>query len=979
MTSRKKIVQFLKTPFYLALYTLTGACLVLALAWVDLAVAQSRLSVISVVVQKVSVTPRLGFAQASVTLTVGDAVGNPALSDQPASKGAITYRSSDDAIARVAADGTVTAVAAGSATISATQAADLPGFEAGAGSYQVTVAGPLSASANFTSRSWLVGVAVGADVVPVSGGGGIGKLHYAVTPALPAGLEFSVETGAVTGSALVPSPLTDYTVTVTDSGTPPGAATARFSLAIGAALLSTVNRATWVAQAGDPLNDTPVSAVGGIGTLGYAVAPALPAGLTMDASTGAITGSAAMASPRTEYTVTVTDGASPSHEVSANFTLEIRGLLTAVATPSGTTDAVVGRELSYQPVTAAGGVGALHYSVSPALPAGLALDEATGMLTGAAVAVAPLTTYAVTVTDSDSPAHTVTASFMMEVGETISVTSRVDAISVTAGDPVTVAAPVEASGGVGARHFEISPALPAGLALDASDGGISGSAVGESAETVYTVTVSDSVGQRASSAFSLRVFPILQTNVPNAGEVHRVHDTVSYTPALTWGGVPPYRYSVTPALPAGLALNAGTGAITGVTTTPSLLATYTYTVTDSAMPEHSAKGTFSLLVVPALTAATVKPAVSIMVDAAIVDEAPVNAVGGLGLLHFSVQPPLPDGLQMEERNGKIKNVPGTPIAVSPATEYTVTVTDSADPLQTVTATFTLAVHGNLAAALNQPYTTQALNEPLTAYAPVTASGGVGPLSYDVAPPLPDGLTMDRATGVISGTPTVEQLDTNIARYTVTISDTASPAHTVQERFGLLAFERPTANVRVPVKAYMIGDAVSYSPVQGGGAGGRKLEYRMLHGGLPAGLTMDSTTGEITGTALEVSPSNTFAVAISDPLVEAVPTSAFFNLEIAPALAVQLTSDALAGPAVGEPDVTLDSFVTVSGGVGDVAMTAALGVADLLEFTKAGTDSRAPRNLRVRPGAAPGMSSAIKVTVTDAAGHAVNKIFTVTWP
>ncbi|MFP3615821.1 hypothetical protein SB778_37900, partial [Paraburkholderia sp. SIMBA_050] len=71
--------------------------------------------------------------------------------------------------------------------------------------------------------------------------------------------------------------------------------------------------------------------------------------------------------------MTVTDGASPSHEVSANFTLEIRGLLTAVATPSGTTDAVVGRELSYQPVTAAGGVGALHYSVSPALPAGLAL------------------------------------------------------------------------------------------------------------------------------------------------------------------------------------------------------------------------------------------------------------------------------------------------------------------------------------------------------------------------------------------------------------------------------------------------------------------------------------------------------------------------------------------------------------------------------------------------------------------------------
>lgn len=883
MNGRMKMSKYLHTLSDLVLYTLVGACFVLGLSWAGATFAQSRLSVINVVVEKATATPRLSFAQPALTLTLGETAANPARSDQPASKGAITYRSSDDAIARVAADGTVTAVATGTATITATQAADLPAFEAGTGSYQMAVVGPLSASANFTSRTWLVNEPVGVAVVPVSGSGGIGKLRYAVSPALPAGLDFSVDTGTLTGSASAQSPLTTYTVTVTDGATPPGSATATFNLEVGPAMRSFINSTTltWVAQVGDALSGTPTLADGGIGTLSYAVAPALPEGLTMNAANGLITGSAAVASPLTEYTVTITDSASPAHQVSSTFTLEIRGALTAVPFSSERTRAAVGYKLSYQPVSAAGGVGALHYAISPALPSGLSLDEATGALTGAAVAVAPLTTYTVTVTDSDTPAHTATASFMMEIDEMLLATPRVDLVYVMAEDLVTVTAPVNASGGVGTFHFEISPALPPGLAINASDGSISGSAVGESAEAVYTVTISDSIAQRASATFSLRVFPTLKTSVFNASETHRVNDTVSYTPATTSGGLRPYHYTVMPALPAGLVMNEGTGAITGTATAASAFTTYTYTVMDGL--GHFVTGKFSLLIEPELSAITVTPTISVVADAN-VTEIPIKAEGGLGLHHFSVQPALPAGLTMDELSGTIKNIPGTLIELSPETVYSVTVTDSANPRQSASATFKLSVSSNpgIAITMNAPVKPQRISMVFPPYAPVTASSGIGSvLTYTVAPALPSGLSMDPATGIISGTPTVEQVDSSDARYTVTVTDSASPAHEAEARFGLVTYQLPTATVLVSSKTYRAGEAVNYQPVSGVSAAGRPVTYRVAGGGLPPGLKMDPNTGVITGTTHEEMKSEFFVYVSDLPLDGVVFASALFILEIVP--------------------------------------------------------------------------------------------------
>ncbi|MCI1985317.1 MAG: Ig-like domain-containing protein [Lactobacillus sp.] len=69
------------------------------------------------------------MSQATASMKVGDtkqvtAAATPAgADDEAAVNGAITYASSDETIAKVGTDGTITAIAAGTATITATSGA----------------------------------------------------------------------------------------------------------------------------------------------------------------------------------------------------------------------------------------------------------------------------------------------------------------------------------------------------------------------------------------------------------------------------------------------------------------------------------------------------------------------------------------------------------------------------------------------------------------------------------------------------------------------------------------------------------------------------------------------------------------------------------------------------------------------------------------------------------------------------------------
>jgi hypothetical protein len=130
--------------------------------------------------------------------------------------------------------------------------------------------------------------------------------------------------------------------------------------------------------------------------------------------------------------------------------------------------------------------------------------------------------------------------------------------------------------GAGQQWSVTSGALPAGLTLN-QDGTLAGTPTATGTFT-FTVTVTDN-GATATRQETITVADALAASLP---PVRVAEVTIPYSSSLAaTGGTAPYTWAVTTgALPAGLALDAATGAITGVPTVNGNVR-FTITVTDA--------------------------------------------------------------------------------------------------------------------------------------------------------------------------------------------------------------------------------------------------------------------------------------------------------------------------------------------------------------------------------------------------------------
>jgi hypothetical protein len=140
-----------------------------------------------------------------------------------------------------------------------------------------------------------------------------------VAPLLPTGLSLNPATGQVSGTPTALSAATAYTITGTDSG---GSANASLTLMVNDAAPSfAYTPSTFTLTLGTSVSAITPTSTGGT-VISWAIAPALPGGLTFSASAGTITGTPTTASPATLYTVAGIDSGGTS---TATFTLSING------------------------------------------------------------------------------------------------------------------------------------------------------------------------------------------------------------------------------------------------------------------------------------------------------------------------------------------------------------------------------------------------------------------------------------------------------------------------------------------------------------------------------------------------------------------------------------------------------------------------------------------------------------------------------
>ncbi len=271
--------------------------------------------------------------------------------------------------------------------------------------------------------------------------------------------------------------------------------------------------------------DGSVAASGGTTPYTY-TASGLPGNLSINSSTGVISGTPAQSSTGTaSATIKVTDSSQPSSQ-SATTSLSITIspanpaplAITTTSLPGGTAT------LPYPSTTlqAAGGVPPYTWALASgsSLPAGLSLSTA-GVLSGtpAAASSGPLT---FVVTDSFTTPHTAQASLTLTIsgggggggGLTLTTTSLPAATVNT-----TYATTLAATGGVAPYTFTLanSTALPAGLTLSAA-GVISGTPT-TAGSTPFSVTVTDSTTPTALTLTSNLSITVNTTAGPSCGNM----------------------------------------------------------------------------------------------------------------------------------------------------------------------------------------------------------------------------------------------------------------------------------------------------------------------------------------------------------------------------------------------------------------------------------------------------------------------------
>jgi len=181
---------------------------------------------------------------------------------------------------------------------------------------------------------------------------------------------------------------------------------------------------------------------------------------------------------------------------------------------------------------------------------------------------------------------------------------------------------------------------------------------------------------------------------------------------------------------------------------------------------------------------------------------------------------------------------------------------------------------------------------------LSAQGGSGTRTWSIASgALPPGLTLNSASGEISGSPSAA----GVYEFRVRVSDGSrlgSKQFTIPVREPLVAHAHraPPAEVGIPI-----------SPLNVAASGGSRSKSWRLEGSLPRGLTFDTTDGAITGTP-GVAGIFLLNAIVSDS--EGRSADVHLALVVNPELALARTS--LASASIGRP---YHARITASGGVG----------------------------------------------------------------
>ena len=648
-----------------------------------------------------------------------------------------------------------------------------------------------------------------------------GALTYSLIPAVPSGLNFAAETRTLSSTPDMEQDATEYTYTATDAFGNEESLT--FTITVNAegtpTFAGTIGHQTYTKDSSIEALMLPL-ATGGTGTLTYTLTPTLPNGLSFDANTRMLTGMPDTVGSATQYTYTVTD--TSSNEASLTFTITI--------TEADTTDPVFFvSTLDNQTYTAntaiaplvlpAAATFAMVEVVDDELPV-VSIVKTTDAREGeSALAVFTVDRVGLTTAPLDVKVGLAfSGDFSFSAGTEATVTINANETTATLEVGVTDNAMDQADGTITATLLAFTPAtyeIGSSMEVEAtiSDddlpsitsfaiGDSSSFAIDEGAKTI-TVTVPQGTALTGVDPVVITVRSDASVTPPGA-QTFTAGMAVTYT--VTAGG-DAVMYEVTveevsgtpPGVPGSFSVVAGVEEVTLSWTPPTdlgtgggILSRYEYRQTQGSTVSGW------IAVAPAAATATMQVVGNLTVGEVYGFE--VRAVGSGGLA-----------------GAPTTKMEATPLATPPPTFGDKTIAD-------------------------QAYT---VNTAITALELPEATGGMGTLTYTLMPALPNGLSFDMDSRMVTGMPdTVAPA----AEYTYKVTDASSGEASLT--FTIAVTEPDTTDPVFPVSTLAdqtyTADTVITDLVLPAATDSGALTYTLTPP-VPPGLSFDADTRTLSGT------------------------------------------------------------------------------------------------------------------------------------